>query len=79
MLPVNRALTGPTLVVTFAVQSVGVLQTISSQPGMHWRRISGLLIAAQTVSRGASMRYSPVNFMLRPLLSAEPARSLSRL
>ena len=65
-LPVKRAFTGPTSAITLAVKSVSDSFTISSQPGMHWARISGSLSASQTFSRGAAMRYSPVMSMGLP-------------
>ena len=52
----NVAFTGPTLTTTFAVISVGEVISRLWQPGMHLRRISGLLRPAQTFSRDAGTR-----------------------
>ena len=60
MFDVNFALTGPILARIDAVSSVSECISIDSQPGMHWPRTSGSLSAAQTRSRSAGIRNSPV-------------------
>ena len=55
--------TGPTRTITRTCFSLGLMTSMCSQPGMQRRRMSGSLSAAQTLSRGAPTRMSPVSSM----------------
>ena len=54
-LPLNFALTGPTLAVTWAWNSVSEVFSSSSQPAIDCFRTSGSLSAAQTSERGRGL------------------------
>src|SRR4249919_1914963 len=58
-LPLNVALTGPTLLVATARNSLGPVTSRDWQPGMQALRTSGSLSLAHTVSRGAGSCCSP--------------------
>src|SRR6185437_2699845 len=59
-LPLNAALTGPIRRRTLAVISVSESFSSDSQPGMQAFSTSASFSAANTFSRGASIRYSPL-------------------
>ena len=65
--PVKRARTGPTLTITRAARSVGLITSMLSQPGMLRTRISASFSPSQTFGRGAPIQMSPLNSMRRVL------------
>src|SRR6185312_15346355 len=73
-LPLNAALTGPMRSRTFAVISVSESLSSDSQPGMQAFSTSASFSAANTFSRGASIRYSPL-ISISPLLIDFPPHS----
>ena len=72
-LPLNVALTGPTLALTLAVSSVSLTLSSCSQPGIACRSTSGSFSASQTRCRGAGIRYSPVMSMGQVLPLSRPS------
>src|SRR5689334_3897698 len=58
-LPLKRALTGPTLTATSALNASSPVRSSDSQPAMHDFSTSGSLSAAQVVSTDAGMSRSP--------------------
>ena len=66
--PVNFARTGPIFCTTFAVNSVGEVLVISSQPGMLAANTSGSFSAAQTSAGMAAIIRSPdISIWLLPV------------
>src|SRR4051812_8061080 len=62
-LPLKRALTGPTLTATKAVNASSPVRSSDSQPAMHAFSTTGSLSAAQVVSTDAGMSRSPFSSM----------------
>src|SRR5690349_11228670 len=71
-LPLNAALTGPMRSRTLAVISVSESFSSDSQPGMQAFSTSASFSAANTFSRGASIRYSPLISISLLLLAFPP-------